>query len=155
MADVKARKTPPPINRPHVRFGFDGYGFNSAGAARTNGLGVGVVTANTQVNYEVVPLFGMSTVSVRLKVTNTGTLDFFAVGPDFNPVQGTQDNTVFASLVGTIYTTGAPAQVPILANTEAIITFTGKGEGFGIVKFTGTAAGVITYCDVSYFHQSL
>ena len=49
---------------------------------------------------------------------------------------------------------GNPAQVPILANTEAIATYSGKGEGWLIIKFSGTAAGTVTYCDVSQLMQS-
>lgn len=157
MADVKARKAPAPIPRQIIRFGLDGVGLKKDGSARTLGLAVGVVTANGQINYEVIPCFGAASISVRLKVSgNGGTLDLFSVGPDFNPEQGAVDNTAFASLVGTIHTSGNPSQVAITAGTEAIITWTGKGEGYLIIKYTGAVgAGAITYCDVAWHHQSL
>lgn len=143
MADTRQLRPPSPGAAPHRRFD----------TVRTFGLAAGTVTAAGQVQYEVVPLYGKTSVSVRLKVaTNGGTLDFFGLGPDFNPAQA-NDNTTFASLVGTIYTTGNPAQVAVTAGTEALITYTGKGEHYGIVKYVGaTGAGSITYADVSYQH---
>lgn len=145
MADVKAMHTPKAIARAHYRFTL----------ARTFGLAPATVTANGQVQYEIVPLYGAATVTARIKVSgNGGTLDAFAVGPDFNPEQGSKDNITFASLVGTIYTTGNPTQVAVTAGTEAIITYTGKGEGWLLIKYTGaTGAGAVTYCDVSTLMQ--
>ena len=138
------------------RFGFGAVGLKKDGTLRTLGLGVGVATANGQVNYEVIPIFGAATVTARLKVSgNGGTLDMFSVGPDFNPEQGAVDNTAYGSLVGTIHTSGNPSQVAVTAGTEAIITWTGKGEGYLIIKYTGAVgAGAITYCDVSQHPQS-
>jgi len=146
MADFKARHTPKALPRAHVRFD----------KVRTFGLAPATVTASTQVNYEIVPLYGAASVTARLKTaTNGGTLDMFAVGPDFNPEQGAVDNITFASLVGTIYTTGNPTQVAVTAGTEAVITYVGKGEGWLLIKFTGTVgAGTITYCDVSFLMQA-
>ena len=146
MADVKALHTPAALPRAHYRFSL----------VRTFGLAPATVTANGQVQYEIVPLYGAISVSARIKVaTNGGTLDMFAVGPDFNPEQGSKDNTTFGSLVGTVYTTGNPTQVPVTAGTEAIITYTGKGEGWLLIKYTGaTGAGTVTYCDVSQLMQS-
>jgi hypothetical protein len=156
MADAKAMKSPNPQIRPMIRFGFGAVGVKKDGSLRSLGLGVGVATANGQINYEVIPIFGAASVSVRLKVaTNGGTLDLFSVGPDFNPEQGAIDNTAFGSLVGTIHTTGNPSQVAVTAGTEAIITWTGKGEGYLIIKYTGAVgAGTITYCDVAQHPQS-
>jgi len=157
MADVRARHTPKALPRPHVRFGLDGYGVKKDGTLRVNGLAVGAVTNSTpKTNYELVPCYGGATITVRLKVaTTTGTLDLFAVGPDFNPEQGIVDDLAFASLVGTIYTTGNPAQVAVPASTEVLITYTGKGEGYLLIKYVGTAvgAGTVTYCDVSTLLQ--
>lgn len=152
MADVTRKRPPAPVWRPNARFGLNGFGASGDGTYRSLGLAAGKATANGQVNYEVIPVSGCSTVSVRLKTaTNGGTLDLFGVGPDFNPDQGIADNTAYASLTGTIYTTGNPSQVAITAGTEAIITYTCKGESYLVIKFSGTVgAGTITYCDVSW-----
>jgi hypothetical protein len=158
MADIKARRSPPTEPRSAVRFGFGGYGLKNDGSVRTNGLGVGAVTNSTpKTNYEIIPCYGAATITVRLKVaTTTGTLDLFPVGPDFNPDQGIVDDLAFASLVGTIYSTGNPTQVAVGASTEVVITYTGKGEGYLLIKYVGTAvgAGTVTYCDVSWLMQS-
>lgn len=150
MADVKAKRQIPALARPIGRYGVDGYGASKDGTYRSLGLAVGKATANGTVQYEIVPVFGAATVSVRIKTaTNGGTIDLFGVGPDFNPEQGIVDNLAFGSLVGTIYATGNPTQVAVAAATEVIITYTCKGESYLIIKFTGTVgAGTITYCDV-------
>jgi hypothetical protein len=102
---------------------------------------------NTGILWELVDVHGASSVTVRIKATNTGAIDLFAVGPDFDVDQ--LPATAYASLVGTIYATGNPTQVAVVANTEAQITFTLKGEGRIIIKFTGGATGAVTFCDVA------
>jgi hypothetical protein len=114
----------------------------------TGQLAAGAATANTAIIYEVIPVRGAARVKVRLKVTNTGTLDLLFVGPDFNQQQAV-DGVAFGSLTGTVYTTGNPAQVAIVANTENSISSDCYGESYAIVKFTGSATGAISYCDVS------
>lgn len=111
------------------------------------GLAVATAFVNTTVLWEVIPIRGAARVKVRFKATNTGTLDLFFLGPGFDQDQASA--TAYASLLGTIYTTGNPTQVAIVANTEAQIFSDCYGEGFAIVKFTGTATGAITYADVS------
>lgn len=113
-------------------------------------LAAGAVTSNGGILYEIVPVFGQSSVSARIKTSgNGGTIDMIFVGPDFDPAQA-KDAIAFGSLKGTLYTTGNPAQVPVSAGTEVVITATPKGEGYVIIKFTGTVgAGAITFCDVA------
>lgn len=107
----------------------------------------GKTFANNGVLWAVIPVFGAATLTVRLKAaTAGGTLDVFALGPDFDITQ--PQSTAYASLEGTIYTTGNPTQVAIVAGTENIITLNTLGEGFAIIKFTGGGSGTITYCDV-------
>lgn len=116
----------------------------------TGALAAGTATSNGGVLYEVIPLRGSARVRVRIKTaTNGGTLDLLFVGPDFNQQQGV-DAVAFASLTGTVYTTGNPTQVAVTAATEATIVSDCYGEGYAIVKFTGTVgAGTVTYCDYS------
>lgn len=221
------------------------------------GLGAGLATANGGIRYEVVPVFGQSVLSTRIKTaTNGGTLDVVFVGPDFDPsgttafanatlnpagannsvkymarvggfdgerisvayvdpagankvltvtvtgraisvslatdgssvitstaalvraailasadanaliesanaggddgtgvvtaIAATSLGVLFTDLVGTKYTTGNPAQVPVVAGTEALIQAICLGDGYAIIKFTGTVgAGSITYCDIA------
>ncbi len=117
-------------------------------AAQTHGLGAGTVTANTAIQWALIPVFGSSTISARIKTaTNGGTIDLVPVGPDFNVDQ--DPATAYASLTGTLYTSGGPTQVAVAAGTEALITMTLHGENYVLVKFTGTVgAGSITYCDI-------
>lgn len=109
-------------------------------------LAPGTATSVGGILYEVVPCYGAAKMRVRIKTAaNGGTLDTVFVGPDFDFTQ----TVAFASLVGTLYTTGNPAQVAVSAGTEAMIDATCVGEGYLIVKFTGTVgAGTITYVDV-------
>src|SRR5581483_11444345 len=109
----------------------------------------GAATANGQVNYEIIPVSGALSLRVRIKVaTNGGTLDVFFLGPDFDLTQE-QQGVAYGSLVGTIYATGNPTQVPITAGTEAKADVTLNGEEYAIIKYTGaTGAGSITFCDV-------
>lgn len=112
-----------------------------------NALGAGAVTASGGILYEVVPIFGAQSLTVRIKTaTNGGTIDIVLVGPDFPPKQSV---AAFSALIGTKYTTGNPTQVAVTAGTEAVITTPVNGESYAIVKFTGTVgAGAISYCDV-------
>lgn len=119
-------------------------------------LAAGTATAATGVLYDIIPVRGSAKLRVRIKTaTNGGTLDVVLLGPDFDVQQarGTQGAAAvaFASLVGTQYTTGNPAQVPVTAGTEAKIDITDlSGESYALVKFTGTVGvGSITYVDVS------
>lgn len=139
--DVAAKKAPPVVHRPARRL--------------TGNLAAGTATSNGGVLYEVVPTHGAIRLRARIKTaTNGGTIDLFAVGPDFNPDQAIA-GVVYGSLVGTIYTTGNPTQVNVTAGTEAKIDYDCYGEAYVIVKFTGTVgAGTVTYCDVCELMQS-
>lgn len=122
-------------------------GVNRA-ARRLNGaLKPGTATSNGGILYEVIPILGATRVTVRIKTaTNGGNIDLIFAAPNFDPEQ----TLAFASLAGTLYTTGNPTQVPVTAGTEARIQATCEGESFLIVKFTGSVgAGTITYVDVS------
>lgn len=116
-------------------------------------LAVAAAYVNTTILYEIVPVLGAQKVTARFKGTAAGTLDMVFVGPDFPPYP--DPATAFASLKGTLYATGNPTQVAITANTEALITGTCNGEGFVIIKFTGTATGAVTYCDVATLGLSI
>lgn len=135
------KSTPKFTNRPWRRLSRSG---------SHNGLGVGVATAAAGVRYEVVEVAGAGTLNVRIKMSgNGGTIDLIPLGPDFDPAQRTK-NIVFASLVGTQYTTNTPSQVAIAAGVESLIQATCLGEGLFLVKVTGlVGAGAITYCDIS------
>lgn len=101
--------------------------------------------ANTNVRYEIVPVLGAASLTARIKTgTAGGTIDIVFVGPDFAADQ----TAAFASLVGTLYTSGNPTQVAVVAGTEVLITATCHGECFAIIKFTGTGTGTITFVDV-------
>jgi hypothetical protein len=129
-------RVPPDLSRPHVRL----VGQLKAGAATSNG---GIL-------YELVPVRGAARLRVRIKTaTNGGTLDVFFVGPDFNQQQS-GDGVAYASLAGTIYTTGNGTQAAVTAGTEAKIDVDCYGESYALLKFTGTTgAGTITYVDVA------
>lgn len=113
----------------------------------TGALATGAATSNGGILYEVVPVRGSARFRCRIKTAgNGGTLDLVFVGPDFDTAQ----TVAYGSLAGTLYTTGNPAQVAVTAGTEATITTDCYGEGFLLVKFTGSGgAGTITFCDVS------
>src|SRR3954465_15355080 len=114
MADAKAMKSPNPQIRPMIRFGFGAVGVKKDGSLRSLGLGVGVATANGQINYEVIPIFGAASASVRLKVaTNGGAPALFSVGPGLHPEQGAVHNAANGSLVGRSHTPGSPSQVGV------------------------------------------
>lgn len=115
----------------------------------TANLAVGTATSNGGILWEVVPVRGASRFRARIKTaSNGGTLDVFPVGPDFDPAQ--LPATAYASLTGTIYTTGVATQAAVTAGTEATCTLDLYGESYVLVKFTGTVgAGTVTYCDVS------
>lgn len=115
----------------------------------TGNLAAGTATSNGGILWECVPVRGSARVKVRIKTSaNGGTLDLIFVGPDFHSDQAAA--TAFASLNGTLYTTGNPAQVAVTAGTEAQISADCYGESYVVVKFTGTVGvGAITYCDIS------
>lgn len=118
----------------------------------SSGLAPGTVTASAGVLYEIVPVWGAKTVRVRIKTaTNGGTLDFFFLGPDFALSAGaTAGSTAYASLGNTIYTSKGGTQLAVTAGTEAGQDVDCAGEGYLILKFTGTVgAGAITFVDVS------
>lgn len=105
--------------------------------------------ANTNVKYAIVPVLGAASLTARIKTaTAGGTIDIVFVGPDFPSDQNDVGTLAFASLVGTLYTSGNPTQVAVVAGTEVLITATCHGECFAIIKFTGTGTGTITFVDV-------
>lgn len=120
-------------------------------SGKTNGtLAAGTSFANTNVRYEIHNVSGCSSVSARIKTaTAGGTLDLFFVGPDVDIDSIIANDTAYASIGGTIYTTGNATQGTVTAGTECLVTATCHGEDFVIVKFTGGGSGTITYCDVA------
>lgn len=114
------------------------------------GLGPTAGFTNGSVRYEVVPVFGNAVLTVRAKTASQGgTLDIVLLGPDFDMEQIAGGDVALGSLVGTLYSTGAPTQVVVTAGTEAMIQATCRGEGYALIKFTGTGTGTISYCDVA------
>src|SRR5574340_202182 len=49
----------------------------------------------------------------------------------------------------TKYATGAPSSVAVTASTEAILQVTANGEWYGLLTYTPSASGAVTWCDVS------
>lgn len=113
-------------------------------------LAAGVVTSNGGILYEIHQVGGCARFKARIKTSgNGGTIDAFFVGPDVDIDVVVKNAPAFGSIVGTIYSTGGPAQVAVVAGTESQIFADCYGEGYVILKFTGTVgAGAITYCDV-------
>jgi hypothetical protein len=120
----------------------------------TKNLAAAAVTANGGVLWEVVPVRGALRVRVRIKVSgNGGTIDLVFVGPNFDTEQSA--STAYASLTGTLYTSGNPTQVAVTAGTETKIDVDCYGENFLLIKYTGAVgAGAITYCDVCQLSES-
>lgn len=111
-------------------------------------LAAAAAFVNTNILYEIVPVFGAAGVNARIKTAGAGgTIDIVFVGPDFDQNQAAA--TAYAALTGTKYTTGNPTQVAVVAGTEALIQSDCIGDGYAIIKFTATGTGTITYCDVS------
>lgn len=88
--------------------------------------------------HEIVALGSSAFAAVRLKATCAGTLSFHFLGPDCNPE---------TKSLGTECTSGNPTDVAVTANTEAIIQPSPNGEEYGVVRFTPSGSGAITYVD--------
>lgn len=62
----------------------------------------------------------------------------------------------FADLVGTKYAVGIPGPIAVTAGVEALAQLVCRGEGYALVKFTGSVgAGTVTYCDLAYADEAL
>lgn len=114
-------------------------------------LAPGTVTSNGGILYEIHQIGNCLRYRARIKTAgNGGTLDAFFIGPDVDIDQLIKNLTAFGSIPGTIYATGGPAQVPVTAGTEAQIFADCYGEGYILLKFTGTVGpGTIAFCDVA------
>jgi hypothetical protein len=104
--------------------------------------------ANTNVRYEVVCVSGMNKVTARIKTaTAGGTLDIFFIGPDVDVEALVKNDTAYASIVGTIYTTGNATQGACRGNGA---DRDGRVQRRGLrghrVHRRGT--GTVTFCDV-------
>lgn len=92
------------------------------------------LVANTAISQHVV-LAGVARWRLRLRSTAAGTL---AV------------RYARADAANTLYTAAQPADVAVTANTEATLAVPEHyGEGVALVTFTPSAAGNLTYCDLS------
>jgi hypothetical protein len=249
-----------PVPEPRPPFRCEG----TNGATGARGLGVGRAYANTEVYYEIIPVFGALRARIRAKVASANaTLDFVHVGPDFDPEQmskyatatlnpagaensivytakeagfagtnisvtyvnggnnqtlsvavsgkaitvnlatnggGTPTSTAaqvvaaiaastaannlvscaygsdggigdgsgvpvavaqtflfiaYSALGGTLYTSGNPSQLALTAGTEAKTDIDCYGEGYVLLKLTGSGTGTVTYIDVSQLPESL
>lgn len=133
--------------KPHRRLNGQGVSY---------GLRAGQTFANTNVRYEVVSVSGMSKVTARIKTASAGgTLDIFFIGPDIDVDALVKNDTAYASIVGTIYTTGKATQAAIVAGTENVATVACNGEDYAVIVFTGGGTGTVTFCDVSVLSTGL
>lgn len=101
-------------------------------------LKVGAACTNGTRIVEIVALGSSAFAAVRMKATCAGTLSFHFLGPDTNAETGA---------FPTECATGNPTDVAVGANTEAIIQPAPNGEEYGLVIFTPSGSGVITYVD--------
>lgn len=112
-------------------------------------LRVGAPFTNTAILYEILPIAGASAWRARIKTaTAGGTLDAFYIGPDVEIEAAIANATAYASIGGTIYTSGNPSQVAVTAATETKIEDSPKGEGYVLLKFTGGGTGTISFVDL-------
>lgn len=112
-------------------------------------LAPGATYDNTDILYEVHAVAGCARVVARILTdTADGTIELLFAGPDLDLDKLAASAIAFASIPGTIYTTGNPAGVAVVAGTESRIAADCYGEGYVIVKFTGGGTGTITYCDI-------
>jgi hypothetical protein len=135
------QRLPTPSWKPNHR--LNGQGSNY-------GLRAGQTFGNTNVRYEVVSVSGMAKITARIKTaTQGGTLDIFFIGPDVDVDALLKNDTAYAAIVGTIYTSGNATQGAVVAGTEQLVTVACSGEDYAIIKFTGGGTGTVTYCDVA------
>lgn len=107
----------------------------------------GAALTNGENHYKTFPIAGSGRIRIRYKATKAGSLKFFFVGPDFDPDKPDATHT---TANGTQYSSGAPADVAVLADTEAKIDVDGWGEAWGRIDFVPSAAdGVTSFCDIS------
>lgn len=118
---------------------------------RCNGkLGPGATFNLGDILYEIHQVGGCARASVRLLCSSGGgNLDLFFVGPDVDCDVVIAKAPAYAAISGTLYATGNPTTVAVVAATEAQILAECYGEGYIIVKFTANVGGAIQYCDVS------
>lgn len=109
----------------------------------------GAAIAQSGVIREIVPINSAGRFRFRMKATVGGTLNARFLRP------GIQDGTFVKfddDLDGTaaVLTTGAPTEVTVTPNTEAVMEITDLcGEAYVLVYFTeaGSAAGTVTYAN--------
>lgn len=124
----------------------------------------GTVLAGTTPASQIITLANAISAAIRIKTNGAGTLSLAYVGPDYlqelpgvGPVAA-QANAFGATIVAA-HTTGAPANVAVAANTEAIMYLTSQtvwngaalvpatynGESYALLTFTPTAGATINY----------
>lgn len=141
------QRIPTPAWKPHKRLRSDN---------TTNGtLKAATPFVNNDVRYEIVNVAGMSKITVRAKATAAAKVDIFFLGPDVDIEATIKNDVAYASIVGTIYSTGAGTQMTLVANTENLVTVAMSGEDFAIIKLTGNATGAVTFVDVSMLSVGL
>jgi ABC-type phosphate/phosphonate transport system substrate-binding protein len=113
----------------------------------TRALAVGAALTNGQNHYKTFPVSGSARVRVRFQATKGGTLKLRFVAPDFDVNLA---DATHALANGTEYSTGAPDDVAVSADTEAMIEADCYGEAYVRVNYVpSTTGGVVTYCDIS------
>lgn len=114
-------------------------------------LKVGKTFQIADVLYNVHAVAGCARVITRLKtVTGGGNLELLFCGPDFDGDRVAALAPAYSTIAtyGTVYTTGNPTVVAVVAGTEQAIVSEVYGEGLCIIKFTANVAGSIAYCDI-------
>ncbi len=96
-------------------------------------LAAGAAVSSGNAVNELRACAGVARGRVRLKASVAGTLEVRFAGPD----EG-----------ATVYTTPAAVSAAVVANTEQMIEFAPFGEAFLQIRFTPSANGTITYCDI-------
>lgn len=117
------------------------------GTGANKGLAPGKTLADGAVRYELIPVFGQATLTVRAKINTFGArLDVTFVGPDFDLDQG---DAAFSSLTGTQYSALNATQVSLTPGVEGSLQVACNGEHYALVKLTGSGGtGTIAYVDV-------
>ena len=119
-------------------------------------LSPGATLTNATAVSEVLLVGNVRFLTVRILATAAGSLTFaFArpkgVNPNrFLPSQASGQTSGELDPAGiTPYATLAPSAVAVSANTEAVMQVTTNGEWFGVLTYTPSASGVVTWVDVS------
>ena len=112
--------------------------------------------ANATAVSEAILVANVRFLTVRFLATAAGSLTFafarpLATGPNLFLPSGASGQTSgeLNPAALTTYATLAPSAVAVTANTEAVLQVTTNGEWYGVLTYTPSGAGAMTWCDVS------